>query len=143
MLLRNLLLLSCLLPASAWAVGAPLETPANPDVPLGPVGAGSPPAAPPLVIDLPGPPENPGPNLFGLGAPDPLPIPDALPEIPDLVPEVVLPSEAERVFDLAPPFGGTPSGGHGARAFATPVPEPGTAALLMLGLGAIAVARRC
>ncbi len=142
MSLRNLLLLSCLIPASSWAVGAPLETPANPNVPLGPVEPGAPPAAPPLELDLPAPPENPGPGVFGVGAPDPLPIPEAPPGIPELVGEVMLPPEAGRVLDLAPPFGGTPSGGEGRGQFAVPVPEPGTAALLLLGLGGIAVSRR-
>lgn len=137
-------LLACLLPASVWAVGPPLETPAMPDVPLGPVEPGSPPDAPPLALDLPAPPELPDlPGVAAMGAPDPLPIPDPLPVppegIPDLIGNVVLPPEAGMVFDVAPPFGGSPGHGTGGT---VPAPEPGTALLLGLGLGAIAATRR-
>jgi hypothetical protein len=143
MSLRNLLLLSCLLPSSAWALSPPLDIPPFPDVPLGPVAPGSPPEAPPLELDLPGPPELPGAAIISMGAPDPLPIPDPPTSIPDLIGDVILPPGAEHVSDLAPPFGGTP--GHGqARGgpFSAAVPEPGTATLLALGFGAIAYSRR-
>jgi hypothetical protein len=144
MLLRNLLLLALLIPTSAWALGSPLETPANPSVPLGPVDRpvdrGWRPEAPPLELNLPGPPANPGPwNLQLGGAPDPLPIPVTPVGPPDLTGVVWLPPGASRVFDLAPPFGGGPATGGGGNEV---VPEPGTALLLGLGLGAIAVSRR-
>ena len=145
------LLSTLLLPAAAAALslGPPLEPPPSPTTPLGPVEIDGPPvdlppvSAPPFELTLPDPPgdrgERPG-DLPDLDLPDgangP---PESLPmgDIPDLVGEVSLPTGAEIVFEVAPPFGGTP----GIRGAMRAVPEPGTALLLASGLVALGVRR--
>jgi hypothetical protein len=144
-----LLPLSLVIPAAAWAAGAPFPTPVAPEVPLGPVEIEAPPAerppvaAPPFDLVHPDAPSHPElPELPDLpvdvppGPPDPLPSLDA--GIPDLVGTVDLPDKAQDyVLDQAPPFGGE----HGSR-FAVPVPEPTSALLIASGLAAIALRRR-
>ena len=161
MSLRTPLLLACLLPmtASATGLGPPLDVPASPGTPLGPPegvpGRMMPRVpAPPLELGLPAPPldlilpEPPGlpplPDLPDLPVPggrpvDPLSPPGILNAPPDLSRKVRLPSQADHVFDLAPPFSGSmPSR---SRRGMQVVPEPGTALLLASGLVALAAQR--
>jgi len=147
-MLRAAFAICLFLPLAAAAVplGPPLDTPPVPDVPLGPVEVGAPPdgrpvAAPPVDLSLPERPElpeRPGlPDVVPQDAPIEVPMPSLPGSIPDLTGVVDLPDGALAVFDHAPPFGGTPGRGS-----VSAVPEPGTAALLALGVAALAAARR-
>jgi hypothetical protein len=133
--------LTFLAPTAALAMGIvpPLSVPARPDAPSVMPVTGSPPV---LDITLPAPPPQREIPTMLPGIPGDLPQPPFEPPmgIPDLTEIVDLPTEAERVLALAPPFGAPLRNvsAVGLRA----IPEPSTAPLLALGLVGMAVARR-
>jgi hypothetical protein len=127
------------LPAAAFAtgMGPPLSVPAQPDAPPTLPVIGSPPV---LTLRLPLPP---APQVAVLPTPTGTPIDLGEPPfdppagLPDLTGVVDLPPSADRVFDLAPPFGADfPSP---AAASGRVVPEPTTGLLVMAGLIGLAL----
>ena len=132
-----------LLPAAALAaglhVGPPLTTPARPNVPLGPVEIEAPPdltppvAAPPVDLVLPDPARS---DAFALSVP--LNLSATSSDASASIAAAAGPSLQLTVLDLfstvlykSPAFRNN-----------TPVPEPHTGLLLLLGLSALAVRRR-
>jgi hypothetical protein len=148
---RILALLVLLAPAAALGAGLvpPLATPPNPATPPSAPSFDPPPVPPlfetPPVLIL----EHRGARLDWVaellsarftppGPPESHPPVDLGP--PDLSGVVDLPSHAQRVHDLAPPFGGVLPAADGLRISITP--EPTTAALLLLGLVSLGLRRR-
>jgi hypothetical protein len=133
--------LTTLVPTAALAIGMapPLSVPAQPDAPPVMPGTGSPPV---LDITLPAPLPHVEIPTGPPGIPGDLPEPPFEPPmgIPDLTGIVDLPTDAERVLALAPPFGAPFPKLSVVGLIA--VPEPSTAALVALGLVGIAAGRR-